>query len=247
MTKLVSWFDGEVYNKEIELSFHDCDFKKRIKIATVMALASDTAGKDYTARGITHAKMLEIKQVMLLARYHIHFNKIPKVDEILTIKTWEKGIKDGFVLRDYEFIDSSNEISITTSSTWFIINHETRKIVRPKAFHGKVIGNSDKDIGCEPCHRLQIDEEKLLSLGKHIVNFSELDGNGHLNNANYGNIIFDVMMDNFPNKEFKDFYINYIKEAKAGEVISIFSYEDNNKIYIVGKIETETCFMCLLA
>ncbi len=244
MNILRTWHDNEVYNKEIEINFRDCDNNKKVKLSAVMGFASDIAGKDYTARGFSHDKMVEAKQVFILARYHFHFYKMPSVDDIITFRTWEKGIKDGYVLRDYEIIDSNNESCILASSTWLIINPDTRKIIKPRNFTLTDIGASEKILDCEHCDRIHFGEEKLVALGERIIYNTDLDANGHLNNANYANIAIDFLPGNLSDKILTDFYINYVREAKLKEVIKLFGYKECNDFYIIGKIENNLCFAC---
>jgi len=244
MNVLRTWFDKEVYNKEIEVFFRDCDTNRKIKLPAIMGYASDIAGDDYADRGITHYKMMDANQVFLLARYHYRFYRIPSVGEIITYRTWEKGVESGYVLRDYELVDSNNEVCILISSTWVVINPETRKIVRPRNFTLREIQSSEKVLDCEPCGKINFDEEKFNSLGERVLFYTDIDANGHLNNANYGSIAIDFLPCNLRDKEFSDFYINYNKEARLGETIKLFGYEENNIYYMVGKVENTLCFTC---
>lgn len=244
MSILKTWYDGDIYNKQIELGFFECDYNKKIKLSSILAIASDTAGKDYTERGISHKKMMEAKEVMLLARYHVHINRSPLVDEIITVRTWEKGIMDGLVLRDFEFIDSNQSVCIVISSSWIVVNPYTKKFIKPKNFQCKKFGLSDIDTGCEICRRIILSNKNMEYFGEHVVEYSELDGNGHLNNANYGNIIFDSIKKKDIDSNFTDIYINYIKEAKAEEVMKLYICKEEDSIYIEGKVEDKTSFIC---
>ncbi len=244
MNELKTWYDNEVYNKQIEIFFRDCDINRKIKLSTVMGYASDIAGDDYADRGLTHYKLVEAKQVFLLARYHYRFFRMPSVGEIVTFRTWEKGVESGYVLRDYEILDSNNEVCILISSTWIIVNPETRKIIRPKDFSLKKINISEYAIDCEPCVKISFDDEKLKELGERVVYYSELDANGHLNNAVYGSIANDFLPCNFRDKEIYDFYINYNREVKLDETIKLFGYEENKEYYMIGKLENKLCFTC---
>lgn len=244
MKVIRTWFDKEVYNKEIEVYFKDCDCNRKMKLPAIMGYASDIAGDDYTDRGITRYEMKAVNQVFLLARYHFRFYRVPSEGETITYKTWEKCIESGYVLRDYEILDSNNEVCILISSTWIVVDTNTRKIIRPKNFKLREIVASDRVLDCEPCIKINYDDEKLKSLGEREVFYTDIDANGHLNNANYGGIAIDFLPYDLRDRAITDFYINYNKEAMLGDRISLYGYLEANDYYIIGRIENTLCFTC---
>lgn len=244
MNILRTWYDEEIYNKEIEVFFKDCDSNKKMKMPAIMGYASDIAGNDYAEKGLSHYELMEANQVFLLARYHYRFLRMPRVGETITFKTWEKGVDGGYVLRDYEVLDSDDEVCILISSTWIIVNPETRRIIKPRNFSLRKIGSSERILDCEACGKINFSADKLINLGEKLVLYTDIDANGHLNNANYGNIAIDYLPANIRDKTVSDFYINYNKEAKLDEVINIYGYEENKQYYIIGKVENNLCFVC---
>lgn len=244
MKVLRTWFEKEEYNKEIEVFFRDCDSSRKMKLSAIMGYASDIAGNDYTDRGITRKEMKAVNQVFLLARYHFRFYRVPSEGEIITYKTWEKGVESGYVLRDFEILDSNNEICVLISSTWIVVDTNTRKIIRPKNFKLREIIASDRVLDCEPCGKINFDNEKLNSLGEREVFYTDIDANGHMNNANYGALAIDFLPCDLRDKTLSDFYINYNKEAMLGDRISLFGYLEANDYYMIGRIEETLCFTC---
>lgn len=242
MKELKTWFEKEIYNKEIEVFFKDCDSNRRIKLPAIMGYASDIAGNDYTDKGITRKEMEAVNQVFLLARYHYRFYRVPSEGEIITYKTWEKAIESGHVLRDFEVLDSNNEVCFLISSTWIVVDPTTRKIVRPKNFTLREIIPSDRVLDCEPCGKINFDNEKLNPLGERDVFYTDIDANGHMNNANYGALALDFLPNDLRDRTLSDFYINYNKEAMLADRISLFGYLENNDYYMIGRVENTICF-----
>lgn len=243
MFELKSWFSKEVYNEQFELSFCDCDVNEKMKLSKILAISSDAPGKEYIYRGITREKMVEAKQVMLLSRYHIKINRLPKRSEVLTLKTWEKGVQGPLLLRDCEIVDSNKKSCVKIASTWFIVNPVTRTFIRPKNFKFKEFKNIDIDNNCSYCKKLLFDDKKLKYVDSHKVTYSELDGNGHLNNANYANIVYDLLMSMSESYKITDFFINYVKEAKVHDIIKLYMYNNNNILHIIGKVNDTVSFV----
>ena len=76
------------------------------------------------------------------------------------------------------------------------------------------------------------------------IMYSDIDGNGHVNNARYGAFVIDSLPGEFQNKEFTDFRINYSKEATKDSVLNIYGNfdEESKKITIVAKQGENICF-----
>ena len=74
--------------------------------------------------------------------------------------------------------------------------------------------------------------------------YSDIDGNGHVNNARYGAYVADCLPPEYQQKTYRDFRINYSKEAVAGQLIQLYGNfdEQNKKIIIAGKQKENTCF-----
>jgi len=88
----------------------------------------------------------------------------------------------------------------------------------------------------------------MKEIGNHKIVFSDMDANGHTNNSKYINFVLDALPAEFQNKTYKDFKINYSKEALLNDEISIEAdlTSSENKLIIAGKNKGETCFECEL-
>lgn len=245
MNVLKSFYDeNNVFNNELELYFKDCDTNEKAKISTILAFACDTAVKAYYIIGVSHERMMNEKQVLLLAKYHVRFLKVPKAGEKINIQTWEYGVKSGLILRNFEIFDSNNQVCYQISSTWVAVNPDTKMIIRGDRFKLKVIDKIERPIDCEPFTRISLNTKDLKYIGTRIIYKSDLDANNHVNNAKYGDIATDYLPDALSSKELKDFYISYDKEIKLGDKLDIFAYDDlvENSYYIVGKVEDSIHF-----
>ena len=64
-----------------------------------------------------------------------------------------------------------------------------------------------------------------------------------MNNSKYADIIFEVYDNRNP---IKNMTIEYIKESKKDDIIDLYEYEENNKIYYLGKNNDEKLFMAVI-
>lgn len=242
-----SWHENNVYNEEIELAFFDCDLRRKAKLSSIMKFIADSAGKDYAARGLSHQALLEKNQVFLLSRLSIHFERMPVNDEIITVKTWERGISGPYFHRDYEIFDGLGRNCVSATSAWVLVDPRTRQIQRPSKFSHHIVPEKEMLSTCRSCERIKPPENMSL-IGNRTIMFSDIDGNGHVYNANYGSIATDFLPHEMQVKDLHNFSINFIREAKQGEILDIYSSfeKESGRIVVMGKNGENNCFECEL-
>ena len=74
--------------------------------------------------------------------------------------------------------------------------------------------------------------------------YSDLDGNGHVNNSVYGDMACDVLPMELFEGELKEFAINFVKEAKIGDTITLYGGADGGSRIVAGYIGDALCFEC---
>ena len=204
------------YFRQEELIFADCDRYQRARISGLLNKAAAYAGYDYDARGLTHEMLFEMGEVFLLSRLALRIHRIPMAGEVLDITTMENGAKGAHMQRVYEMADRSGAVCVSIKSDWILVNPATRKIMRPSAFTAK---------------------------GQRTVRWSDLDGNGHLYSANYGDIIWDYLPPTLQERVPREFYINYSHEALLGEGLRLMGYQNPDSSYLVEALTPRgTCF-----
>ena len=179
------------YFRQEELCFADCDRYQRARVSGLLNKAAAYAGYDYNARGLTHDMLFEMGEVFLLSRLAMRIHRIPMAGDVLDIATYENGVKGAHMQRVYEMKDQTGEVRVSVKSDWILVNPATRKIMRPSAFTAKPIQTCGRVIDCPDPKKLLLPHEGVEELGTRQVVWSDLDGNGHLYSANYGDIIWD--------------------------------------------------------
>lgn len=229
----------EVCYDTFTLPFYDCDYKKRIKISTILKITAQIAGKDYTDRGVGHEFLWDRGYVFLLSRISFHIRRYLNEPEELKVSTWECGKKGAMFLRGY-YVESNGEICIDGESGWIVVNPVTRKIIRPSAFPWMMPQLDNRPVTALPIDKITC--ENGQHLGSHKVVFSDLDANGHVYNANYGDIALNLLPREEFERDIENFKINFVNEAVLGDEIDIFASMQDRETRILGKIEDKICF-----
>lgn len=239
------WNDEDLtYNQQLKLSFAQCDKNTNMSWAELLRLTSDGAVEDFNMRGISWDLLVEEGIIFVVSRVSYHIYKMPKAEQLITLRSWEEAAQGPLFVRRYQIIDTeTQEVLINSSSLWTIINFKTRKIIPAKSFSMRPAPTLTTDYdGIKPGKISS--PENMEKLGSHTIKFSDMDSNGHANNSKYMNFVIDVLPAEFQDKNYTDLRINYSKEAVMGDVIDLFGSidEEAKKITVIGKIEENICF-----
>lgn len=235
------------YSRQEELVFWDCDRNKKVRMATLLSKVAAFAGYDYDARGLTHERLLAMREVFLLSRVALRIHHCPGVRDVLTVTTWENGAKGAHLQRVFEMADQTGRLCVSVKSDWILVDPESRKILRPGSFTAKALTTCPKEIDCPETRKIMLPKEGLEDLGMRQVAWSDLDGNGHLYSGNYGDIVWDALPADLQEQTPLEFFINYSKEATLGEKLCLKGFRDGNEYLMEGMGPEGVCFTALCA
>ncbi len=247
---LKQWHDDDCvkFNKEYKLTFGQCDINNKIALAELLLLTSDTAVEDYNQKGLSWQFLVDHGVSILTSRQSYHIEKMPVANQKITLTTWEEKSEGLQLSRKYEITDSeSGQLLIKGWSFWTVVDFEKRKIIPPKMFTLRPAPTFYTEYdGIKPGKIIL--PENLAEIGSHKILFSDMDANGHTNNSKYINFVIDSLPPEFQNKTYRDFKLNYSKEALLGDEISIQAgfFPEENKVVVAGKNKGEICFECEL-
>ena len=177
---------------------------------------------------VTH--LSEDKLTWVLSRIHIKMNEYPKWQQKVTVETWP-AVKDKyFAIRDYRILDNNGkEIGVGTSS-WMLINLDTRKPVELPAFMN---GTENKKAGRalnDPFAKLPAITDQFDSEKEFHVRLSDLDVNQHVNFINY--IVWGletVPRNIWEDYVLKDLQISFRAESVYGDRVMARSKESQGE------------------
>lgn len=140
----------------------------------------------------------------------------------------------------------SPERLIIATSSWLIMHAPTRKLQRTDHVPGlKEAGYIDKHAIETPCQKIPNPPQELMSLwGIHTVLKSDVDMNGHTNNAKYMEWATDCLANILPADSIvSEFQINFNAETRLGDQVSLFTAQTASGVYYVeGQKEGRNVF-----
>lgn len=230
------------YSRQKEVNFQDCDRNKRVRIGALLSVMSLWGGYDYDARGFTHDKLTQMRQVFLLSRAVMKIHQRPSNGDVLTVMTWEDGFRGPHFRRVYRMLDDAGNVLVSAKSDWLLVDPVSRKIERPTAFKAREIPSScGQEIDCPEPKRIRLPAE-LDDLGTRVIRWSDLDGNGHLFSGNYGEIVWDFLPADLQSRPVDTFAINYSREVTLGDGLRLSGARDGDAYRMEGRGPSELCF-----
>lgn len=230
---------NKVWTEETRVKTFDTDFQNDWKPAGMLRSLIDAADLHASHLGYDYGDIISKGMVWVLSRVKMHFIEIPKIQEQVVIKTWIKGVQQRlFTLRDFDVRGEDGRPLAAVSFAWVLIDPVSRRLLPPQA-----LGHAEKDYYPvsaleEPLEKLAMPEglEERFNLE---VRYSMVDMLGHANASRYVEWAcdcFDPQM--YQSKRLEWLQINYIRETKPGEHLSVAAGMDahnSNLWYIYGK------------
>ncbi len=223
------------FKEHISVKSYETDHKGLLKPYAFMNHAQEMAGAHAIQLGFGFDDLIKHGNVWVLSRFHVKFLRMPEWREVLSMETWHKGVDRLFGFRDFCVSDKRGEDIILATSSWLVINYQTRRVQRIESvLGGDMQGSLSRDALKEPADRLSSPCDLMLT-SKRVVTVSDIDINKHTNNARYVEWAMDAIKPDVSlNMSVKEMWINFNNESLAGDEIDLYTSYDSC-VFVEGK------------
>ena len=235
------------YIENITIPCYDTDAASRLKPASFMNYAQEAAATHAVHLGFGYDVLMATNTAWILSRVHVEFPETPKWREELTLTTWHKGLNRLFFLRDFIMTDKEGRARVKATTSWLILNLETRRLVRdPKLMEDGTV--CTENVLENQADKVQMPKDVPAEfVMEHRAAYSDVDTNAHANNAMYMQWAMDTVDYEVASKRsVKEFTINFNHEVKPMETVSLYKARvedgDNLRVYVEGKLGEQSAF-----
>ena len=229
--------DNSVYRQKIKVPCYDTDAAQLLKPVSFMNYAQELANCHASVLGFGYDDMIRTRTAWVLSRMHIKFLRHPVWRETVNLRTWHKGPERLFYIRDFRMTDEADKEDLALATTsWLVVNIDTRRLTRDVPLDESCVC---RDNAITPsCDKIVIPADAGRTLvASHTVSYSDIDLNGHTNNAMYLTWAMDVIgCGTTLKKPMKEVKINFNHETRAGEQVELYLspyMKDGNEAYLV--------------
>lgn len=212
-----------------------------------MDLAQEAANTHAAILGFGYDDLIQSRTAWILSRVNIQFLKNPLWRDEVTLTTWHKGLERLFFLRDFILTDKEGNECIKATTSWLVLNLDTRRLVRDPKLMDEGTTCSDNALET-PAAKVQMPKDKEAEfVMDHVVSYSDVDLLGHTNNAMYVHWAMDALNYSLvSDRPVNELTINFNHETKAGEKVKLYrtevEMEDGLHVFVEGKVENVSSF-----
>ena len=157
----------------------------------------------------------------VLCRITLEIQQLPKLGDTITIKTWPGAPQKYLYPRYYSVEDENGKVLVKASSIWLLLDLASRKATYPGSL---IIYQHDESFlpaNMPLPERLRLANNFSNKISR-IPQYSEIDANKHLNNAQYLRWICDLFdWRRYRLNRIASVQINYVKEIPPSAPVQI--------------------------
>lgn len=215
-----------LFERKYPVNVFNTDLTGRLSPGALFSFFEDLAGRHAAVLGWGRDDLMASGGYFwALSRMIVKIERLPETWDEVTIRTWPRGTETIFALRDLEMFDDVGKKIAGASSSWVIVDYNTRKAQRPD----KALSNLNMQFPGERATETNARKVPPLPAGEHTltrlkVKLDDIDVNRHVNNARYVHWAVNCYDPEFISLHIPDtIEVNYIMEGHQGEMINILT------------------------
>ncbi len=238
------------YSWKVAVTSYDVGQERTLRPSSQLRLQQEVGERHFEIGGLGFEELAQRQMAFVLTRMNTVIYRAPHVNEHITLVTWHRQTKGAQFYRNYQFLDEQGRTLIDSVTAFALVDPQSHKLLRPQEFERLgVRDNPEHSHSCPDPARNRVPSD-LQPAGTRHIRWSDIDFNGHLNNAVYADIACDVMPGGMQNKRITGFSITFAHEAKEGDTLhlrsGIVQDNDSQQAWITGDLPSgrsfEACF-----
>ena len=222
----------KIHTELFTVRHSECGSDGLLKTQSLLDYFQEGAANHANDLGFGLADMRKANLLWVLSRIRTKIARHPTIGEKLQLKTWPNDFVKLFARRQFELRDEKDEIIAVASSEWLVLHADTLRIQRPEALPESMPDNADL-----PCFFPMLDKIQEIPVQKILyspIMPEAIDVNQHLNNARYGAIADNLLVQLAGNRKFSEFQIDFRLAVTTGNGLLSGGIITGNTIYLAG-------------
>lgn len=235
MIKTDRWMEGGRAHRIRSIAFLDCDLDDRLFPHWVMGEFSEIVGDPYIAVGESYENSLEQGQIWVVARMSMRVHRMPRSEENILMSLWYRGADadDKYLIHDFEIHTREGEPLISCSSLHRAVDLERSCPISVSEMVGSHPEIIHEQADAPACRRIT-PRGSLTPLGSRATMFSDIDRNGHMNNAIYTRIAQDFLPPEYWKRPLREYFVNFVRAIELDDILELSGQPTEEGYLIVG-------------
>lgn len=210
---------SQSYRKEFQIRPTEVDRYGRLKPSAMLLYIQQTAGEHSDSYDLTYEALAQRGIFWAVIRHKIEVTRLPRENEKITLETWPMPTTRVAFPRSTMAYDQQGNVLFRSICLWILMDLNTRSMLLPGKSGVDVAGFLRGDELPTPKSLLPL---PLANSNPRCVVFSDLDRNGHMNNARYLDWVQDLLpSDHHRDHPIRELTMSYINEALEGQNLDL--------------------------
>ncbi|MGY3778973.1 acyl-[acyl-carrier-protein] thioesterase [Isobaculum melis] len=209
---------GVMFQENCVINYYECDTTGHLSAPMLLNILLNVSGSQCTELGVGEDFTHQLGVAWVVIQYEIHFDRIPQVNEEITIQTTPLSYNKYFSYRNFEGFDLAGNRLFTVASSFVLMDLHARKMVPIKEEIVAPFGilKENKMVRMTKPEKLT----ELVTEKKFQVRYLDIDANQHVNNSKYLDWALDVLDFDFLNSHDMIYCnVKYDKEVEYGQIV----------------------------
>lgn len=205
-----------IFRREFTLSNIHVDCFGRAKPSVLLYFAQEVAGQHCRALAVD-LKGSDLFWAVI--RHRVQITRLPVRGETITVETWPMPTTRVAYPRSVVAYDENGNEVFRSISLWVLMDTRTRAMILPGKSGIAVPGTVR---GTELAVPNSLVPKLHSNCSVRTVGYTELDGNGHMNNTRYLDWVADLLPSAYHKAHcVREFTVCYLAEAREGQQLSM--------------------------
>lgn len=216
------------WSEEYRIGINEADVNGVASASAILNYIQTTADLQFFHAGPTAEELRSQGRAFFLSRISMSIYKPLYAHDVIRVETWPCESR-GVVFNRCATVFRGDEVVAEAVSCWALVDIETHKVQRVDSLTFNV--EYHEMLTLDVPLRIRIpDHDELKLVGERAVLYSDVDMNGHMNNTRYPDFFCDYIKD-IADKRVIKMTVSFQKEAPMGDMLKVYSYEDDGTYY----------------
>ena len=227
--------------RDYRLRWMDFDRYGRMQPAAVLDIFQDMTTLHAELLGIGRDVMLQAGVIWVVVRTKLQMVQEPSHFQVVTVRTWPHSLTRFSFIRDFTMHAEDGTLLAQASQEWVLMDMNTRKFASAKDFYQGPTDFCEDRVFEKKARKIPNFDADGTSVATIVPGFSDIDLNGHVNNARYASFIVNALNPG-PEGAVDVLQIDYRYEALPGKPLTVHAMKqpDEGRVLVKGLDEQGT-------
>ena len=226
----------DIYEKKIRIRSEHVTCSRRLRTSSLFRFLQEASIAHTEQLGMGRGKTLDRGLLWILSRQEVDIREMPEYDDEIVIKSWPGDMLHVFFPRFYE-VWRGDDLLIEGDALWLLIDEAERRMIFPSEYGIEIPGLPGGPAPRTGSAIRAPEDSELFFTSSYTARFSQIDINGHVNNANYFDILDDLLPSELTAGSFpSSVRAEYLTEIRPGETLLVRGFRSPDGTVYTGGI-----------